>query len=98
MKIYTRESKRSATYCDAFQVSKQAWMGKDNKLRFEVGWKRGNATEDFYFFSFEDIARIVHLDLTHTYFYGRLRLHPTPWLPYWWLPLCTVSGHKVHGR
>eukprot|EP00808_Paulinella_micropora_P027043 g50264.t1 len=36
MKLYTRESKRSATYCDAFQVSKQAWMGDDNKLRFEV--------------------------------------------------------------
>eukprot|EP00808_Paulinella_micropora_P002022 g43522.t1 len=68
MKIYTRESKRSATYCDAFQVSKQAWIGKDNKLRFEIGWKRGDATEDFYFFSFEDIARIVRLDLTHTYF------------------------------
>eukprot|EP00808_Paulinella_micropora_P026055 g73923.t1 len=28
MKLFTRENKRSATYCDAFQVSKQAWMTK----------------------------------------------------------------------
>eukprot|EP00808_Paulinella_micropora_P026596 g50620.t1 len=33
MKVFTRDNKRSATFCDVFQVSKQAWMGADNKLR-----------------------------------------------------------------
>eukprot|EP00808_Paulinella_micropora_P015160 g59585.t1 len=58
MKVFTRDNKRSATFCDAFQISKQAWMGADNKLRFSVGWKRRNAKADFFFFSFDDITRI----------------------------------------
>eukprot|EP00808_Paulinella_micropora_P023649 g17640.t1 len=68
MKMFTRENKRSTTYRDAFQVSKLAWMNTDNKLKFEVGWKTGNATDDFYFFTFDDITRIVRLDLKNIFF------------------------------